>query len=261
MTDSEKGPFEVEDPNQTGISGVYERLLRTHQTLIHSLTLIPVYMLATLILATALTPALFVFRFFSNLAWSDSAIGLLFPSGIGIAAGFFTYGFSLILIVPLINLMIRPFVKPARGQNYSNRFIAWYLHNALTYLVRYTFLDFITPTPFNRIYFKLMGMKIGKAVQINSSNISDPALITLEEHVTIGGSAVLVAHYGMSGYLILAPITLRKGVTLGLHSKVLGGVEMGEYSKLLPNSVALPKTKIPAGETWGGVPARKIETH
>jgi serine acetyltransferase len=44
-----------------------------------------------------------------------------------------------------------------------------------------------------------------------------------------------------------------------LHAKVLGGVEIGEGAKILPNSVVMPKTKVPAGEIWGGVPAVKIE--
>ena len=35
-------------------------------------------------------------------------------------------------------------------------------------------------------------------------------------------------------------------------------VEIGEKAKILPNSVVLPKTRIPAGETWGGVPAIRI---
>jgi acetyltransferase-like isoleucine patch superfamily enzyme len=104
-----------------------------------------------------------------------------------------------------------------------------------------------------------MGMKIGKDVHINSSNISDPAMITIEDRVTIGGSAVIIAHYAMSGYLIVSPVVIRKGATIGLHAKILGGVEIGESAKILPGSVVMPKTVVPAGETWGGIPARKME--
>jgi serine acetyltransferase len=38
----------------------------------------------------------------------------------------------------------------------------------------------------------------------------------------------------------------------------MGGAQIGKGAKILPNSVVLPKTVIPAGETWGGVPAQKI---
>ena len=39
----------------------------------------------------------------------------------------------------------------------------------------------------------------------------------------------------------------------------MGGVEVGEKAKVLANSFVLPNTKIPAGETWAGIPAAKIE--
>jgi serine acetyltransferase len=104
-----------------------------------------------------------------------------------------------------------------------------------------------------------MGMKIGRGVQLNTTNISDPSLIELGDKVTIGGSATIVAHYGQGGFLVIAPVKIGEGVTVGLKATIMGDVEIGEYAKILPNSVVLPKTRIPAGETWGGVPAVKID--
>jgi acetyltransferase-like isoleucine patch superfamily enzyme len=68
----------------------------------------------------------------------------------------------------------------------------------------------------------------------------------------------LCAHYGQGGYLVLAPIKIGDKVTVGLRSSIMGGVTIGEGAKILPHSIVLPKTQIPAGETWGGVPAQKI---
>ena len=250
--------FTVKEEGQRGLSGLYERLLRRHKEKVHALTLIPIYFLATLIVSISITPSILLFQFLRSLAIHASFLWQAFAVALGIGGGFFVFGFSLIGVVPLVNLVVLPFVKPGRGQDYSNRFIGWYIHNALTYLVRYTFLEFITPTPFNLLYFRLMGMKMGRNVVINSSNISDPSLITLEEGVTIGGSAVILAHYGMGGYLIVSPVVIHKHATIGLHAKVLGGVEIGEGAKVLPNSVVMPKTVIPPYEIWGGVPAVKV---
>jgi acetyltransferase-like isoleucine patch superfamily enzyme len=68
----------------------------------------------------------------------------------------------------------------------------------------------------------------------------------------------IVAHYGQGGFLVLAPVHIGDKATIGLRAVLMGGVVIGEGAKILPNSVVLPKTKIPAGETWGGVPAQRI---
>ena len=39
---------------------------------------------------------------------------------------------------------------------------------------------------------------------------------------------------------------------------VMGDVEVGDGATVLPNSVLLPGSRVGAGETWGGVPARRI---
>jgi acetyltransferase-like isoleucine patch superfamily enzyme len=163
-----------------------------------------------------------------------------------------------LLIVPLINFCLRMSLRPWRGPYYSLEAIRWYIHNGLTYLPRFTFLDFVTPTPFNLMFYRLMGMKIGRGTAINTTFISDPSMIVLGDKVTIGGSVTLIAHYGQGGYLVLAPTVIGDRVTIGLKATVMGGVTIGEGAKIMPNSVVLPKTVIAPGETWGGVPAVKI---
>ena len=60
--DPHREPFEVEEPGQRGVIGAYERILRKHKEAIHSLTLIPVYLLAALTLAASLVPTLWFYE-------------------------------------------------------------------------------------------------------------------------------------------------------------------------------------------------------
>jgi acetyltransferase-like isoleucine patch superfamily enzyme len=64
----------------------------------------------------------------------------------------------------------------------------------------------------------------------------------------------------MEGYLIIAPVVIRKNAVIGLHAKILADVEIGEGARILPGSVVMPKTVVPAGEIWGGIPAVRIES-
>jgi acetyltransferase-like isoleucine patch superfamily enzyme len=97
------------------------------------------------------------------------------------------------------------------------------------------------------LFYKMMGMKIGKGAHINTTNISDPCLIEIEDKVTIGGSVHIIAHYASKGFLIVEPVKIRKGATIGLKATVMGDVEIGEGAVIAPHEVILPKSRIPAG--------------
>lgn len=94
----------------------------------------------------------------------------------------------------------------------------------------------------------MMGMKIGKGTIINSTNISDPCLIEIGEYVTIGGSATMVAHYGMKGFLIIDRLVIEDKATIGLRATVFGDVVIGKGAMIMPNEVVMPKSRIPARE-------------
>jgi acetyltransferase-like isoleucine patch superfamily enzyme len=246
------------DPQGTshrGFLGWYEKTLRQYKKLVLSLTLILVYLVVSLILGTAVAPAVYVVGHLFDWASTFTGVTSYWIKGVALVLGYLIYGFAAIIIVPIPNRLALMFLKPFRGPYYSISVFWWYIHNVLTYAVRYSFLEWITPTPYNLFFYRMMGMKIGDRVELNSTNISDPGLITLEDGVTIGGSATIIAHYAVHGYLIISPVIIRKNATVGLKAVIMGGVEIGEGAKVLPHSVVLPKTVIPAGETWAGVPA------
>jgi hypothetical protein len=45
---------------------------------------------------------------------------------------------------------------------------------------------------------------------------------------------------------------------LAVLATIMGNVEVGAGAVVLPHSVLLPGSRVGAGETWGGVPARPI---
>ncbi len=252
-------PKKKERPPEAPPKGLFDRALRAGKSVTHGLMMVPIYLNASVVVGAAIAPGIGVYHLIAGLGEDSGVVLRTFASGVGIGAAFFTYGFALLFVVPLVNWPLRSLVKPGRGSFHSAQFLPWYLHNSLAYIVRYSFLDYVTPTPLNHMYYGLMGMKIGKNTQINSSNLTDAALLVLEENVTIGGSASIICHYGQSGYLILAPTIIRRGAVIGMLATIMGDVEVGEDAKVLANSLVLPKTRIPAGETWGGVPAKRIE--
>jgi len=258
----QKRPVRLDTASQRserkGFAGVFESLLRKFSVLLQVAMMMPLYLFACVCGGLGLVPALYFHHWVDGISQNWSPLAQHFATGSSLVAGFFIFGFSSILILPTVNFVTRSNLKAWRGPYYSLEAIRWYIHNGAVYLLRYSFLEFVTPSPFLNWFYQLMGMKIGRGTIINSTCISDPSLITLGAKVTIGGSATIVGHYGQGGYLVLAPVVIEDQVTIGLRAIIMGGSTIGKGAKILPNSVVLPKTVIPAGETWGGVPAQKI---
>jgi hypothetical protein len=231
---------------RSGFLGWFESSFRRFKTLGFMLLLTPIAALYVICMGVSLSPGIYLFQ--SVDAWTLHAPPLIrtLSLGISLASGFLLYGVTLIFVVPLANKLLPLKVKPLRASWFSISVIPWYYHNALTYLVRYTFLEFITPTPMNKLFFQMMGMKIGKGSMINSTNISDPCLIEIGDYVTIGGSATLISHYGMKGMLIIDKLIIHDNVTVGLRACVFGDVIIGAGATIKPNEVLLPKTRVEA---------------
>ncbi len=232
--------------NLSGLAGVFETLLRRFRTGMFLAALMPLYLVGILAMGISATPGVYFFFWVKNLTISWAPVAHYFAISTAAVMAYFIYGFCLIFVVPFFNFILPFRIKPFRGNYYSWHSVPWYIHNALTYIVRYTFLEFVTPTPINVWFYKMMGMKIGKGVHINTTNISDPGLIELGDHVTIGGSATIIAHYGQKGYLILEKVKIGAGVTVGMKATIMGDVQIGPGAMVAPHEVILPKSRIPA---------------
>lgn len=227
-----------------GLAGLAETFLRRFRNLSFALLLSPLMLICALCVGISLAPALFLFDWIGQATLDWTGPLRYMALGCSLSFGYLAYGLTLIFVVPAVNFILPFRPKPFRGPWFSLAAIPWYIHNSLTYTVRFTFLDFITPTPLNILFYRMMGMKIGRGVVINTTYISDPCLITIEDYVTIGGSATIFAHYGQKGYLIIAPVTIGAGTNVGLKASIMGGSTIGRDVVIKPHTCILPKSKI-----------------
>lgn len=232
---------------RAGLGGFMETFLRKFRMVSFILALTPLYLMSVIAMGLAVGPGMYFFSLVSEFSKDWMPVLHFSALGIGLVGGYLIYGLSLIFIIPIFNLPFLWKLKSFRGNYYSLSTIPWFIHNALTYIVRYTFLEFLTPTPLNILFYKMMGMKIGKGSHINTTNISDPGLIQIGEKVTIGGSATIIAHYASQGYLIVETVTIGSKATVGIKATIMGDVQIGEGAVIAPHEVVLPKSRIPAG--------------
>jgi len=195
-----------------------------------------------------------LFRWASRLSFLPACL----LRGFALGLAWFVSGMALLVVVAVYNRVLPTTVRPFKGGYYTLEALPWFLHNGLFYLVRFTFMPFVTLTPFGVLFLKAMGMKIGRRAFINTEYLSDLALITIGDDAVIGGSVRICAHYGGGGNLVVAPVTIGDRATLGLACCIMGDVVIGPDAVILPESVVLPGSRVGSGETWGGVPARPI---
>lgn len=238
--------------------GFLDRLIRRFGPAVHWLATLALYLLAASALGLAFGAAL---AFLSG--WQDMIAPIAgawrWPAaGLGFGLAFFIGGLTLLLVVPVYNALLPTRVAAYHGSYFSIASLPWCLHNGLFYLVRYTFLPFVTLTPLGPWFLRAMGMRIGRRAFINTELISDPCLIRIGDDAVIGGAVHLFAHYGGGGHLSIAPVEIGDRATIGLGATVMGDVVIGADAVLLPHSVLLPGSRVGPGETWGGVPARPL---
>jgi acetyltransferase-like isoleucine patch superfamily enzyme len=230
------------------------------KSLLQALGAIPFLALAALTAGLSAAPGVYVFHHLYQHA-QGLPPHFLYPAlGVALVLGYITYGMSLIFVAPLLNLVFGGrLLKPYKGKQVSLGILPWYVHATFTMLPRLSFLPFICTTPFINLYYRLMGMKMGDNVVVNTTAIADPGMIEIGKRVTLGGSCSIMGHYAQGGYMVIAPTKIGDGATIGLRAIIMGGVVIGEKAKVMAGSFVLPKTVIPPGELWGGIPAVKVE--
>jgi acetyltransferase-like isoleucine patch superfamily enzyme len=225
---------------------------------LHILITLGLYVQLALLAGLAAAPGVYA----ATLAWQATAtwappLRVLAGCCLGWAA-FFSYTVCVIFVAGAFRFLTRAHSPVGTFSFHSPKAIRWASYNAIGLLVRYTCVNFIRVTPLLSIFHRMMGMRIGRRVIINSAIIADSNLIEIGDDTLIGGDAQVVAHAAERGMLVTAPIRIGCRVTVGLMSVVFPGVTIGDDAVIAACAVLPKGTQVGAGEIWGGVPARKI---
>ncbi len=108
---------------------------------------------------------------------------------------------------------------------------------------------------------RLTGMRIGPGVALGYAVQPDllfPQDITIEENATIGYNTTILCHGYLRDRYERGPVLVERDAAVGADCTILAGVTVGRGAVVGAHS--LINRDIPAGEFWGGVPARRLGT-
>ena len=192
------------------------------------------------IIGLAMVPSYLLFIELTSM--TEGKGGLVEAVGIcvGLGLGYIIWGVVLLVICGLMGGLFR--IRKEEGRYSLRSFITiQWAFSLVSHRVAQIFLGLVVPSFLANLYYRMMGAKIGRGAQLNSMMINDASMVTIGNNVVVGGNATINAHLVESGEIVLAPVRIGDGAVVASRAVV-------------------PKwTEIPAGEVWGGIPARFIK--
>lgn len=216
------------------------------------------YTMGAVFFGLALVPGLAFFLAVTTWASQAPWFWRTFAMGFSLAAMYFIFGFTLILLVGIFRTALGLKLREGHYPLFSREALKWAFVSSLYLMINFTFIDFILLTPFANLLFRLLGAKLGKNVQFNSRHVYDATLIEIGDNTVVGGGAIILGHIVERGKLKLKRVKIGSNVTIGSHSTIMPGCEIGDGAVIGASAVLLKDTKVGTRDVFFGIPAESI---
>lgn len=115
-----------------------------------------------------------------------------------------------------------------------------------------------TPTQWNWVVSRPENLTLGNFVDIGAfTYINAKYGILIEDNVQIGSHCSIYTHNTIDNKM--GDIVIQRGAKIGSHCVIMPNVNIGKNAKI--GAYSLVKCDVPDGETWVGVPAKKLIRH
>jgi serine acetyltransferase len=153
-------------------------------------------------------------------------------------------------------------VRPGRYLLTSKRAFRWIGADRLVKMLnRSPYRSLIIDNAFYRtLYLRGMGAAIQPTLLLGQRVvIPEPYFLRAGHHVLIGDEAILSAHKVEHNVVTLEPIEIGDNVLIGARAIILPGAKIGSNVTIGAGAVVARGAVIPAGETWTGNPAARLD--
>jgi non-ribosomal peptide synthetase-like protein len=135
-------------------------------------------------------------------------------------------------------------------------YFRWWLGSQLS---KACAIHLISGTPWKAFHLRLLGAKIGRRTMLNSLTVAVPELLEIGDDVCIGTFVNIENARVEGGRFIVGSVKIGADAAIDSYAVLENDTALGEGAWLLGQSSLSHGRCIPAGETWSGAPAQKVQ--
>ena len=139
---------------------------------------------------------------------------------------------------------------------WGSYYFRWWLVRRIQLIVP---TEFLVGTPLMNLYCRLMGATIGQNCYIGTQDFQIYDLLTIGDETSIGMAAQLLGYTVEDGMLKIGSIDIGSRCYVGTNTVLSLNSKLSDDAKLDDLSMLPEQTVIPAGQSWGGSPARPMQ--
>lgn len=218
------------------------------------------YIFYGIIIGISMFPSIFIiYKFLEYIPLNNIKHLIYFALILGISVYIF-FIFALLVFGITERILVIGF-KPGRYSINSGVFARWLVYSGLHVILLNLVLPYVSGTVFAKIFYRILGCKIGKNVFINTKGLHDAYLLEIKDNVVIGGDANISCHIFEGNQLILNKIVIGSNTLISAEAYIMPGVTIGDNCNIGLKSYIRKNKKIENNSlimSIPGLPHRKV---
>ncbi|MBN9738109.1 MULTISPECIES: Pls/PosA family non-ribosomal peptide synthetase [unclassified Pseudonocardia] len=123
-----------------------------------------------------------------------------------------------------------------------------------------SYLMLFNGTPFKGLLLRMLGVRVGARLFDDGASFIERPFVGLGDDCTLNERSIVQNHSQEDGAFKSDSTVIGARVTLGIGAFVHYGITIGDDAVIEADSFLMKGEEVPAGETWGGNPARELAT-
>ncbi len=220
-----------------------------------------VYIFYGIVIGISAFPSVYLIWYFMKNIFVKDSILYLFLLAITIGIAVYLFFIVALIVFGIFERLLVIGNKPGRYSTNSFIFVKWLVYSGLHVILLNLVLPYVSGTVFAKIFYRILGCRIGKNVFINTVGLHDAYLLEIDDNVVIGGDANISCHIFEGNELILNKIKIGSNSLISAEAYIMPGAEIGKNCNIGIKAYVRKNRKIKDKSvimSIPGIPSKKV---